>query len=636
MLSTSTLKKQKRLLPIKRIIKQVELIMRILITVLFLTATVCLSGNTYFVATNGNDSAPGTISAPWATWQKAFTTATAGDTVYFRGGIYFTSNMVQGTRSGARNAPVCYLNYPGEIPVLDGINKTTASHGLYIDSQHDLRIKGLTVRNNHQIIADDDASGIVVSNSNNIIMENCITHGNGKRGFFIFEPDTISVFNCDAYNNADALQSVLPGTGGDGFMVGDNGSADDTMSYVTIDGCRSWNNSDDGFDLGSEGFVGTRNCWSWNNGYLNGSGNGYKFRTRNILVSNRTTRRAVWCLAAYNKSNGFTTWDNNGLSQVMQIFNNTSYRNGVNPNRVSDAYGFYIYLADMSNQSENLKRVFKNNLAYGNYTGEVFAESQTWYLHEYNSWDLPLLAIADNDFKSVDPTGLSGPRQADGSLPVSDFLRLSPTSDLIDAGIVIPGLPYFGTAPDPGMYEYRSQSGVNNVPAVVLTSPACGSTFAEPASVSIIADAADADGVISKVEFFANSVKLGEKISVPWSFIWNNVNEGTYSLVAVATDNEGAKSTSASVLIMVRDTTETNIQIFPNPSSGPITIVFEDASAEESDLDIFDLKGVTVYKSIMMADEIIHMVDLSYLPGGIYIVRIIRNNKSYYSKVIIF
>jgi len=45
-----------------------------------------------------------------------------------------------------------------------------------------------------------------------------------------------------------------------------------------------------------------------------------------------------------------------------------------------------------------------------------------------------------------------GPRQADGSLPVIDFLKLAPGSHLIDAGVNV-GLPYNGAAPDLGWFE---------------------------------------------------------------------------------------------------------------------------------------------------------------------------------------
>jgi len=45
-------------------------------------------GDTYYIATNGNDSYSGTLIQPWKTWQKAFIMAQAGDTVFFRGGVY--------------------------------------------------------------------------------------------------------------------------------------------------------------------------------------------------------------------------------------------------------------------------------------------------------------------------------------------------------------------------------------------------------------------------------------------------------------------------------------------------------------------------------------------------------------------
>src|SRR5690242_1065780 len=46
------------------------------------------SGVCYYVSPSGSDSNPGTLSAPWQTMQKAFDTATGGQTVYFRSGTY--------------------------------------------------------------------------------------------------------------------------------------------------------------------------------------------------------------------------------------------------------------------------------------------------------------------------------------------------------------------------------------------------------------------------------------------------------------------------------------------------------------------------------------------------------------------
>jgi hypothetical protein len=49
--------------------------------------------------------------------------------------------------------------------------------------------------------------------------------------------------------------------------------------------------------------------------------------------------------------------------------------------------------------------------------------------------------------------GAFGPRQADGSLPDIDFLKLAKNSQMIDKGVNV-GLKYEGKAPDLGAYEY--------------------------------------------------------------------------------------------------------------------------------------------------------------------------------------
>ena len=45
---------------------------------------------TYYVATNGSDSNPGTLSQPWLTIQKGFNSISPGDILYIRGGNLFT------------------------------------------------------------------------------------------------------------------------------------------------------------------------------------------------------------------------------------------------------------------------------------------------------------------------------------------------------------------------------------------------------------------------------------------------------------------------------------------------------------------------------------------------------------------
>ena len=100
-----------------------------------------------------------------------------------------------------------------------------------------------------------------------------------------------------------------------------------------------------------------------------------------------------------------------------------------------------------------------------------------------------------------------------------------------------------------------SGGGPNNLPPTVsLTSPTASSAFTAPATITIAATAADADGTVTKVEFYQGSIKLGEALAAPYTYAWTGVATGTYILTAVATDNSGTTTTSAAVMVQVRST----------------------------------------------------------------------------------
>ena len=103
---------------------------------------------------------------------------------------------------------------------------------------------------------------------------------------------------------------------------------------------------------------------------------------------------------------------------------------------------------------------------------------------------------------------------------------------------------FFGspTPPPPG----------NQPPTVSLTGPAASASFAAPASLTLTASAADADGTISKVEFYNGATLLGTAPAAPYAYSWTGVAAGTYSLTAKATDNQGATTTSAAVSVSVQ------------------------------------------------------------------------------------
>ncbi|MFM1745629.1 MAG: hypothetical protein RLZZ630_1566, partial [Bacteroidota bacterium] len=90
----------------------------------------------------------------------------------------------------------------------------------------------------------------------------------------------------------------------------------------------------------------------------------------------------------------------------------------------------------------------------------------------------------------------------------------------------------------------------NAAPTVSITAPFAGATFTVGNTVNITANAADSDGSVAQVEFFVNGTSVGVDNASPYSANWS-ATAGSQSLTAVATDNNGATTTSSAVSITV-------------------------------------------------------------------------------------
>ena len=96
----------------------------------------------------------------------------------------------------------------------------------------------------------------------------------------------------------------------------------------------------------------------------------------------------------------------------------------------------------------------------------------------------------------------------------------------------------------------------NQPPTVSLSSPISGaSTYTAPATISLAASAGDSDGTVTKVDFYAGTTLLGTDSSSPYALTWSSVPAGSYTLTAVATDDDGATATSAGISVTVNPVT---------------------------------------------------------------------------------
>jgi hypothetical protein len=120
----------------------------------FLAVFVCVSAafgqtnSSFFVSTAGNDSNPGTQTAPWRTIQHAADVARAGSTITVRGGVY--EELVSMKASGnATDGYITFRSYPGETAVLDATHFAPDGRSaiLTIHNQSYVRIEGFELRN---------------------------------------------------------------------------------------------------------------------------------------------------------------------------------------------------------------------------------------------------------------------------------------------------------------------------------------------------------------------------------------------------------------------------------------------------------------------------------------------------------
>ncbi len=92
---------------------------------------------------------------------------------------------------------------------------------------------------------------------------------------------------------------------------------------------------------------------------------------------------------------------------------------------------------------------------------------------------------------------------------------------------------------------------VNGLATVTLTAPTAGAVVTAPGALTLRATAADADGSIGSVAFYAGTTLLGTDTTAPFEFTSSPLAAGAYALTAVATDNRGGKTTSTVVDVIL-------------------------------------------------------------------------------------
>lgn len=442
----------------------------LLTTMLFAAATMGVQATDYYVSPTGSGSNY-TLASPGKLTATVIGKLKAGDVLYLRGGQYDLNNNLSITRSGTADNMITICPYQDEKPILDFRTEANRINGVTVKGNY-LHIKGITIRY-------AGYKGIWLEEAKYCILEQLDVYGCCNAGIQLRSGGYNMVINCDSHENFDYQDN---GGNADGF-ADKQGNACPGNIYI---GCRSWNNSDDGWDSYERVTNGTPtvyiNCITYNNGpatydltshprvlgrdanlscftgkdlanFPNGGNpNGFKLGGNGTKHNTELYR----CLAVGHRAKGF---DQNSNAGNMKIINCTSYNNNRN-------YGFY------NNNGHSL--IIHNCISLkGTQTTNNDSFQNGVTTHSNNTWDISGLSFSANDFEGLDIVSIIlADRNADGSLAETTQFHLKATSALIDKGInytdfsgdkIADYVSFKGTAPDLGCYEYDGSSGIGGL-----------------------------------------------------------------------------------------------------------------------------------------------------------------------------
>ncbi|GJL50486.1 MAG: hypothetical protein NPIRA01_17130 [Nitrospirales bacterium] len=418
-----------------------------LFLILSLIYVTSAQATTYYVATSGNNSNPGTNSQPFRTIEKGVRSISAGDTLYVKSGTYTESirhweiPIANGT---SWNNPITIAANPGHTVTVkpkannaffwigDGKAKYLIIKGFNVDggnsAKHGFKFEGGTkyVRVVDCEVKNTTNSGVLVSGSGNTHHEfiNLNAHHNGSgqldHGMYITTSNNL-IDQSDIHHNKGYGVHLYSST--------------NTANNNIVRNVKAYDNNTVGV---------------WGCGILLSSGTG------NVAYNN----------TAYGNFAGLCTIER---SASTRIYNNIAYGN--------DIYGIYV------GKATNTSSRVENNTAYNNGTYGIFVGGA-----------VPNATVKNNIARSNGTNfGLNGASSSHNMESNPQFVnagaknfRLNAGSPAINAGTTISGInsdhdgnsrPQGGSF-DIGAYEFQGGSGGGggSFPAP-LNSPAPGSTL---------------------------------------------------------------------------------------------------------------------------------------------------------------
>ncbi|UAY50922.1 right-handed parallel beta-helix repeat-containing protein [Ferruginibacter albus] len=567
----------------------------------------------YYVATTGNDNNIGTsLFEPFATLSKAVSKATvAGDIIYVRSGTYTVSTPIKISKPGTAANRILLSVYPPDManansrPVFDfsGMAFGSSNRGIVLGANY-WNIYGIIIKG-----AGDN--GMNVDNGSYCKIEFCTFTRNRDAGLQLGGGSSRdSIINCDSYENADFNTA----TGNDGGNADGFAAKLDIGDSIVFKGCRSWYNSDDGYDgylrPSNNVFWSFEDCWAFHNGYYwldgstNGDQNGMGFKTGGSDGKNLAHNTVLAkCISFNNKARGF---DQNNNAGSIYVYNCTAYSNGDNDFGFNNSGVTYVSGAQL---------VLKNNLSLGK-KGVNLPSASTGSRTLVNSNNSFSTSTTSAEILSFDTTGVTAMRNVDGSLPTLTFMHLNTSASTpfkyIDQGTVLStvtyhgsaGIPYIGAAPDLGAFESNYTTPVP-VKMTSFTAYTNGkyvklnwnvSTEVNNKGWTIERSATSAAASWTTIGFVDG--KGNSSIANSYSFEDNDNLAGTYYYRLKQTDLDGNVIYSSILAVNINAANVIAVAGFPNPFNSSATIRYSLPVKAKVVLSIFNQQGQLINKLV--------------------------------------
>jgi len=216
-------------------------------------SAVAASAATYYVATNGSDSDPGSEAQPWATFAHSMTVLQPGDTLMVKDGTYYQSLTV--TIDGTEGSPIMFKAVNDGQAIVDGEHaRRPLRIGTSSVPQHDIVVEGMVFVNGDagtvDVVGDNSGTrtarvtlrrvsaynvGTRQRNYHNfniawaedVLLEECAASGSGRCQYDIYCCDQVTLRRCwgkfmenvetpfivfQIYNSDDCLMENCVGT----------------------------------------------------------------------------------------------------------------------------------------------------------------------------------------------------------------------------------------------------------------------------------------------------------------------------------------------------------------------------------------------------------------------------------------